>query len=314
MTESADRSPGQRCDEPRGAPGATSRSARAPCPPGRAGRGSPRLDGDPTGGGRQRARRSSADGARRAGTEWSRGRSVPARTSVGHRPSQRRPRLGARHRAITAEPTRDHHACVERDHAALLHRLAALADRARVRYAVTGVAGAHLLSAAGVEPPSTLQIRVSGHVVEISRRLRQEPGAANETDGDWSTTIELWADTGNLGTFDALRVCGVNVAHPIRVRSGPRRQRRSVYRGGTSLSRTARRPAVYVCAVVRRARTPSSTSSSRSSRSRRSAASSGAASASTSTRCRRSSSTCSPRRWSSPVSRASSSKAARSPA
>jgi hypothetical protein len=29
--------------------------------------------------------------------------------------------------------------------------------------------------------------------------------------------LELWADTGNLGTFDALRVCGVNVAHPIRV-------------------------------------------------------------------------------------------------
>ena len=101
------------------------------------------------------------------------------------------------------------------DHAALLHRLAELAERARVRYAVTGVVGAHLLSALSIEPPSTLQIRVSGHAVEISRRLRHE--RADATDGERSTMLELWADTGNLGTFDALRVCGVTVAHPIRV-------------------------------------------------------------------------------------------------
>ena len=101
------------------------------------------------------------------------------------------------------------------DHAALLHRLAALAERARVRYAVTGVAGVHLLSALIIEPPSTLQVRVSGHAVEISRRLRQE--RADAIDDEPSTMLELWADTGNLGTFDAIRVCGVNVAHPIRV-------------------------------------------------------------------------------------------------
>jgi hypothetical protein len=79
----------------------------------------------------------------------------------------------------------------------------------------TSSEASHLLSAAGIERPSTLQIRVSGHAVEISRRLRQE--GADETDGEWSTTLEPWADTGNLGTFDALRVWGVTVTHPIRV-------------------------------------------------------------------------------------------------
>ena len=101
------------------------------------------------------------------------------------------------------------------DHAALRCRVAELADRARVRCAVTGVAGAHLLSGASSAPPSTLQVRVSGHAVEIARRLRQERAGA--TDGERSTMLELWADTGNLGTCDARDVCGVPVAHPVRV-------------------------------------------------------------------------------------------------
>jgi hypothetical protein len=102
-----------------------------------------------------------------------------------------------------------------RDHAGLLHLFAELADRARVRYAVTSVAGAQLLSTGSIEQRGTLQIRVSGQAVEISRHLRREP--ADHITCERSAILELWTDVGDLGTCDARHVCGVSVAPPIRV-------------------------------------------------------------------------------------------------
>ena len=101
------------------------------------------------------------------------------------------------------------------DQAALLYRFVEIADRARVRYAVTSVVGAQLLSAVSIEPPGTLQIRVSGQAVEISRFLRRE--RANHTKCERSAILELWTDVGDLGTCDARHVCGISVASPLRV-------------------------------------------------------------------------------------------------
>lgn len=96
-----------------------------------------------------------------------------------------------------------------RDQAAVLCRFAELADRVRVRYAVTSVAGAQLLAAGSIEPQSTLQIRVSGQAVEISRHLRRE--RADHTECERSAILELWTDVGDLGTCDARHVCGISV-------------------------------------------------------------------------------------------------------
>ena len=159
------------------APAASCRSARPPRPPSGAGRGPPGLDGHPIGGGRQRARGSGADGARRARTEWpgacGRHRHEPASRD---RRSQR-----ALDWALAIERSRPNPRVTTtrvstRDHGALLHRVAELAGRARVRYAVTGVVGAYPLSTASSAPPRTLQIRVR----PVTRARSRAVSARNE--------------------------------------------------------------------------------------------------------------------------------------
>jgi hypothetical protein len=98
----------------------------------------------------------------------------------------------------------------------LLRRFAALARESGLPYAVTGAAGSGLMGAPVLTNLPVAHVRVG---------VPDAPGALHRLGLDHldaehagrGTNLELWADTGGLGTFGAGEIDEVHVAPPIRV-------------------------------------------------------------------------------------------------
>ena len=95
----------------------------------------------------------------------------------------------------------------------LFHQFAERAERHGVPYAFTAAAGAELLESPVLTRLETVQVRVGLFTPDDAVRvLELEPAT-----GASGANVEVWADTGELGTFRANNVHGVNVAPPIRI-------------------------------------------------------------------------------------------------
>ena len=105
----------------------------------------------------------------------------------------------------------------------LARRCAERAAEAGVAYAVTGAAGSRLLGVPVLSRIVVTQIRVGGlQPIEALARLGLEHLDADEVGRGMN--IDVWSDTGEVGTFGASEVDGVRVAPPIRVWLDLRRQ------------------------------------------------------------------------------------------
>lgn len=98
----------------------------------------------------------------------------------------------------------------------VLSRFAERAKHEDLRYAVTGVAASHLLGVPLVSVVPVAQVRVAGiAAADVPDRLGLErPGVEDAGRG---MNLELWADTGELGTYGAGEVGGIRVAPPVRI-------------------------------------------------------------------------------------------------
>jgi hypothetical protein len=103
-------------------------------------------------------------------------------------------------------------------------RFAERAVAGNVPYALTGAAASHMLGASVLSRIAVTQIRVAGaHFEESLARL----GFADKRDEGTSNggaNLELWSDTGQLGTFGATTAEDVCIAPPIRIWLDLRRQ------------------------------------------------------------------------------------------
>lgn len=98
----------------------------------------------------------------------------------------------------------------------LLSRFAKLADDAGLPYAVTASAGSHLLGVPVLSNIVVTNVRVG--VLDASDSLhRLGLEHLDAEDAGRGMNLELWTDTGELGTFGATDVGGIRVAPPIRV-------------------------------------------------------------------------------------------------
>lgn len=98
----------------------------------------------------------------------------------------------------------------------MLQRFAQRASDAGLPYAVTGAAASQLLGVPVFSQLVVSHIRVGGiHADTALHRLGLEQLDAE--DAGRGMNLELWTDTGELGTFSAQDVNGVRVAPPVRV-------------------------------------------------------------------------------------------------
>jgi hypothetical protein len=98
----------------------------------------------------------------------------------------------------------------------VLRRFAERAAAAGLPYAATGAAGSQLLGVPVVSQIIVTHVRVGVlDAVDALARLRLEHLDAE--DAGRGMNLELWTDTGELGTFGARDVNGVQVAPPVRV-------------------------------------------------------------------------------------------------
>jgi hypothetical protein len=106
----------------------------------------------------------------------------------------------------------------------LLHRFADRATEAGLPYAVTAAAGSQLLGAPVLTHLPVAQVRVgvlpAGPALD---RLGLE--RLDAADAGRGANLELWTDTGELGTFGAITVNEIQVAPPVRVWLDLARQR-----------------------------------------------------------------------------------------
>ncbi len=110
----------------------------------------------------------------------------------------------------------------------IIVRFAERAAAEHVPYALTGAAGSTMLEVPLMSRATTTQIRVGGaHFGESIDRLGLE--RADESTSSAGMNLELWSDTGQLGTFGSTIIGGIHVAPPIRIWLDLRRQ------GGRSL-------------------------------------------------------------------------------
>ncbi|MHA3946858.1 hypothetical protein [Cellulomonas bogoriensis] len=98
----------------------------------------------------------------------------------------------------------------------VLRRFAERADAAGLPYAVTGAAASQLLGAPVLSQIIVSHIRV-GPVQADSALHRLGLEHLDAEDAGRGMNLELWTDTGELGTFAARDVNGVRVAPPVRV-------------------------------------------------------------------------------------------------
>jgi hypothetical protein len=98
----------------------------------------------------------------------------------------------------------------------LVNRFATLARDAHLTYAVTAGAAAHALRVPVLSRISVVQVRVSGitasdalHTVGLEHLDQDTPGQG--------ANIEMWTDTGDVGTFAASEIDQVWVAPRVRV-------------------------------------------------------------------------------------------------
>ena len=98
----------------------------------------------------------------------------------------------------------------------MLRRFAERANDAGLPYAVTGAAASQLLGAPVLSQVVVSHIRVGAiHADTALHRLGLEHLDAE--DAGRGMNLELWTDTGELGTFGAQDVNGLRVAPPVRV-------------------------------------------------------------------------------------------------
>ena len=106
----------------------------------------------------------------------------------------------------------------------LLRRFAEAASEAGLSYAVTAAAGCQLLDAPVLNQLVVTQVRIgvlsAGAALD---RLGLEHLEAD--DAGRGANLELWTDTGELGTFGATDIKGIRVAPPVRVWLDLARQR-----------------------------------------------------------------------------------------
>ena len=104
----------------------------------------------------------------------------------------------------------------------ILRRFAERATDSGVTYAVTGAAGSHLLGVPVLNRIIVTQIRVDLDAADALARLGLQHLEAD--DAGRGMNLDLWTDTGQLGTFQAVDINGVRVAPPVRVWLDLRRQ------------------------------------------------------------------------------------------
>ena len=98
----------------------------------------------------------------------------------------------------------------------VLRRFAERATEAGLPYAVTGAAGSQLLGVPVLSQIIVTHVRVGVlNAVAALERLGLEH--LDSEDAGRGMNLELWTDTGELGTFDARDVDGLQVAPPVRV-------------------------------------------------------------------------------------------------
>lgn len=98
----------------------------------------------------------------------------------------------------------------------LLTRFAKRADGEGIPYAVTAAAGSHVLGVPVLSRLTVTHIRVGVvGVVDALHRLGLEHLDAE--DAGRGANLELWTDTGELGTYQAREINGIHVAPPVRV-------------------------------------------------------------------------------------------------
>jgi hypothetical protein len=98
----------------------------------------------------------------------------------------------------------------------VLARFAERAGEAGLPYAVTAAAGSHLLGVPVMSNVVVAQVRVG--VLDATDALqRLELEHLDAEDAGRGMNLELWTDTGELGTFGATDVEGIRVAPKIRV-------------------------------------------------------------------------------------------------
>ncbi len=98
----------------------------------------------------------------------------------------------------------------------VLDRFAELAADAGLPYAVTGAAASHLMGAPVLTRVLVAHVRVGVlEAPDAMHRLGLE--RLDAEDAGRGTNLELWTDTGELGTFGAGEVSGIKVAPPIRI-------------------------------------------------------------------------------------------------
>ena len=98
----------------------------------------------------------------------------------------------------------------------VLARFAERADRSDLRYAVTGLAASHLLGIPLVSNIPVAQVRVAGiAVADVPDRLGLEHLGAKAAGRGMN--LELWTDTGELGTYGAGEAAGIRIAPPVRI-------------------------------------------------------------------------------------------------
>ena len=98
----------------------------------------------------------------------------------------------------------------------MLTRFAKRADGEGIPYAVTAAAGSHVLGVPVLSRLTVTHIRVGVvGVVDALHRLGLEHLDAE--DAGRGANLELWTDTGELGTYQAREINGIHVAPPVRV-------------------------------------------------------------------------------------------------
>lgn len=96
------------------------------------------------------------------------------------------------------------------------HRFAELAGEAGISYAITGAAASNLMGVPVLTRVLVTHVRIGMlESAEALHRLGLEH--LDEQGAGRGLNLELWTDTGELGTFDKRHVNGVRVASPIRV-------------------------------------------------------------------------------------------------
>lgn len=98
----------------------------------------------------------------------------------------------------------------------VLARFVERAERSDLRYAVTGLAASHLLGVPLVSHVTVAQVRVAGGAAaDVPDRLGLEPLGGG--DAGRGMNLELWNDTGELGTYGAGEAAGIRIAPPVRI-------------------------------------------------------------------------------------------------